>query len=496
MFDNLRRVSRQLLAYGTADAAVLAVNFLLLPVYTRVLQPAEYGALALLLVFEAVLKPTLRSGLDSAYLRLYFDYPRPADRRSLAKTVLVFILALNGSALVLLWPLSSWLTRLAVGDLQYVSALQLVALNTGLSNLAFLPFCLFRVQERSALVGSLTFLRSFSTIVVRLVLVVGFRQGVFGLALADVIVTTVLVLALTPTLVSMIGGTFSRPMLRALLRYGFPQVPQGLLSQVMSMSDRYVLGMFLPLRDLGVYSIGSTMASVLKLYPVAFESAWMPFAFSSLTRRDAPLVFARMASYAFAVLCFAALGVVLLAEPVTRLVLPVSYHRAPAVVPLLALGITIQAAAWFMATSINVAKRTSRHPVATAAGAAASLLGSVALIPRFGVMGAAAGVLCGQVALATTTAWFAQRYYPIPYEAARLAKTTAATAALAAIGLLARGPTPAWNLVGAVALLAAYPVVLLAWRFLQRWEADAIRQFLRARGSGARGGTPGEPGRP
>jgi hypothetical protein len=111
-------------------------------------------------------------------------------------------------------------------------------------------------------------------------------------------------------------------------------------------------------------------------------------------------------------------------------------------------------------------------------------------------MGAAAGVLCGQVALATTTAWFAQRYYPIPYEAARLAKTTAATAALAAIGLLARGPTPAWNLVGAVALLAAYPVVLLAWRFLQRWEADAIRQFLRARGSGARGGTPGEPGRP
>jgi O-antigen/teichoic acid export membrane protein len=109
------------------------------------------------------------------------------------------------------------------------------------------------------------------------------------------------------------------------------------------------------------------MASVLKLYPVAFESAWMPFAFSSLTRRDAPLVFARMASYAFAVLCFAALGVVLLAEPVTRLVLPVSYHRAPAVVPLLALGITIQAAAWFMATSINVAKRTSRHPVACSA---------------------------------------------------------------------------------------------------------------------------------
>jgi len=486
MFDNLRRVSRQLLAYGTADAAVLAVNVVLLPVYTRVLQPAEYGALALLLVFEAVLKPTLRCGLDSAYLRLYFDYPQKDDQRALAKTVLVFILALNSAALVLLWPLSAWLTGMVVRDVQYVSALQLVALNTGLSNLAFLPLCLFRVQERSSLVGSLTFLRSFSTVVVRLVLVVGFRQGVFGLALADVIVTSVLVFGLTPTLVSMIGGTFSRPMIRALLRYGFPQVPQGLLSQVMSMSDRYVLGMFLPLRDLGVYSIGSTMASVLKLYPVAFESAWMPFAFSSLKRRDATAVFARMASYAFAVLCFAALGIVLLAEPATRLVLPASYQRAPDVVPLLALGITIQAAAWFMATSINVAKRTSRYPIATAVGAVASLLGSLALIPRFGVMGAAAGVVCGQLALTMTTAWFAQRYYPIPYEASRLAKTLATTSGLVAIGLLVRGSMPGWNLVEAVALLAAYPVILLAVRFLQPWEADAIRQFLHARRSGAR----------
>lgn len=496
MFDNLRRVSRQLLAYGTAEAAVLAVNVLLLPVYTRVLQPAEYGALALLLVFEAVLKPSLRCGLDAAYLRLHFDYPREEDRRSLATTMLLFIVALNGVVLLALWPVSSWLTRVVVGDVQYLRALQLVALNTGLSNLAFLPLSLFRVQERSSLVGTVTFLRSFSTVLVRLVLVVGFRQGVFGLALADVIVTSLLVLGLAPTLGSMIGGTFSPPMMRAALRYGFPQVPQGLLSQVMSMSDRYVLGMFLPLRDLGVYAIGSTMASVLKLYPVAFESAWMPFAFSSLTRRDAPAVFARMASYAFAVMCFAALAIVLFAAPVTRLVLPSSYHRAPDVVPLLALGITIQAGAWFMATSINVAKRTSRYPIATAAGAIASLTGSLVLIPRFGVMGAAAGVVCGQVVLTAATGWFAQRYYPIPYETRRLAKALAVALILAGAGLLLRGAGPLGNLAGATALLAAYPVMLLGVRFLQPWETDAIRKFLRARASRGRPGAPAEPGNP
>jgi len=491
MFDNLRRLSRQLFAYGTADAMVLAINVVLLPIYTRVLSPDEYGALALLLVFEAILKPMLRCGLDSAYLRLHFDYPHEGDRQTLGTTALWFVLALNGVAVAGLWPVSSWLTMSLLGNLDYRASLQLVVLNTSLSNLVFLPLSQFRAQERSALVGSLSFLRSLATIVTRLVLVVGLRKGVFGLVLADVIVTGGLVVGLAPAIRRMTGGSFSRTALRDLLQYGFPQVPQGLLSQVMATSDRYVLGLHLSLRDLGVYSIGNTIASVLKLYPVAFESAWMPFAFSSLRRRDAPDVFARMASYAFAVLCFAALGVTLFAEPVTRLVLPPAYSQSTVVVPVLALGITIQAAAWFLATSINVAKRTSRHPLAMAVGAAASLVGSLTLIPRFGVMGAAYGVGCGQLALTVTTAWFAQRYYPIPYEKKRLVKAGVAALALALLGGVVRTES-AWSNLGFAALLvAAYPALLLGLRFLQPWESAALRQFLTAHGRSKATTSPG-----
>lgn len=478
MFDNLRRVSRQSLAYGTADAAVLAINVVLLPIYTRVLRPAEYGALALLLVFEAVLRTTLRCGLDSAYLRLYYDYPRDDDRRSLAKTVLTIVLVLNGTALIVLWVASPRLTLSLFGNLDYIVALQLVALNTSLSNLVFLPLSLFRVQERASLVGTLSFLRSFGTVVTRIILVIGFHQGVFGLALADVIVTSLLVVGLARSFGRMIGGRFSWPMLRGLLHYGSPHVPHGLLSQVMSTADRYVLGMYLPLSELGVYMIGSSMASMLKLFPSALETAWMPFAFSSLTRRDAPIVFARMSSYAFAVLGFLALGVALFAEPVTRLVLPSAYHRAPVVVPLLALGITIQVAASFLATSINVAKRTGSYPLVTAAGAVASLVGCVVLIPRFGMMGAALGVGCGQTALTVTMAWFAQRYYPIPYEKWRLTKTAVAALALFGVGVVLRTGSAWWDLLVAAGLLVAFPVVLLGMRFLQPWETQALTQVL------------------
>ena len=108
------------------------------------------------------------------------------------------------------------------------------------------------------------------------------------------------------------------------------------------MTDRFVLGLYLSLQDVGVYSIGITMASVLKLFPVAFASAWMPFAFSSLGRADAQVMFARQASYAFAVMCFGAVGAAVLAGPVVELVLPRA-SPGPGRDSGACLGITIQA---------------------------------------------------------------------------------------------------------------------------------------------------------
>ena len=374
----------------------------------------------------------------------------------------------------MLWPAAPLLTQAIVGSPQYVLALRLVALNTVLSNLVFLPLAQFRAEERAALVGTLNFARSFGTTVVRLVFVVGLRFGVTGLPLADVIVTTALLVGLAGALGRMMRGRFSVPVLKDVLRYGFPQVPTGVLSQVMAMSDRPVLGRFLSRDSVGVYAIGSTMASVLKLFPVAFETAWMPFAFSQAHRPDAPKVFARMATYAFTVLCFGALGAALLAGPVVRLVLPATYHEAPVVVPLLALGIVFQAGAWFLNTSLNIAKRTATYPITTTVGAVASLAGNLLFVPVWGLQGAALGTVCGQVALAAVTAGIAQRTYRIPYETARLSKAAGLAIVLFVAGRALRVNAPWLDAIVSAGIVASYPVLLLFVRFLQDWEIAAL----------------------
>lgn len=494
VFDNVGRVARQLAAYGTAEVAVLAVNFLLLPVYTRVLTTREYGAFALLLVCEAFFKPLFRWGLDTAFLRFHYECRTDDDRRLLGGTIATFLLVVNGGLLALLLAIGPLLNSWLLGTRDFLSAYQLLALNLFLGTFLFLPLGRLRIQERSAEYATLTFVRSFGTVLARLALVVGFRLGVLGLMLADLVVTVLLGLALVGTFRRIVGRRVSARLLRTLLRFGLPQVPHGLLSQTMAMADRFVLGLYLPLRDVGIYLIGASIAAVLKLFPVAFEAAWMPFAFDSMRRADAPRLFARLATYAFGVLVALTLGMALLADEVVRLMVPAAFRPAAAVVPLLAVGIAIQSLAWFLATSLHIAKRADVYPVVTLIGAAVSVASSFVLIPPLGLWGAALATVAGQTATTAATAWFAQRAYRIPYETGRLAQLALlAVAIYATRDLVSTGG--GWATVGVRVLwLLLFPAGLLALRFFRPEERHQIEEAVRALTYGRRqpAAVPGE----
>ena len=480
MLDNVRRVSRQLVAYGTADVATLAINVLLLPLYTRVLSPREYGAFALLIVFEGFLKPVFRWGLDTAYVRFYYDQATEHGRRTLAGTITIFLTVVNGVLLLCFLLAAPAINQWLLDTDAYVTAFLLLVVNSFVSNVLFLPLGLLRIQERAPRLAALNFSRALGTILLRILFVLVLRLSVLGLFMADLIATLVLLGWLGGTFRSMIELRFSMSSLRPLLRFGFPQLPHGLLSQTMALSDRFVLGLFFPLAQVGLYLIGATIASTIKFFPVAFEAAWMPFAFDSMRRKDAPALFARMASYAFAVLVFLSLAVVTLADSAVRAMLPSTYHAATAVVPVLVLGIMIQSLSWFLGTSLNIAKQTRVYPLATGMGAATSLTATVLLVPRLGLMGAAWGVLAGQTAATVVTGYFAQRSYWIPYEGGRLARVVLiATAAYVLIDQVTL--SSAWfTLVLRALLLSVFPLGLFVLRFFQGSETDDLRTLAAA----------------
>jgi O-antigen/teichoic acid export membrane protein len=477
MFNNVRRISRQLFAYGTADVLVLAISFLLLPIYTRVLSPREYGALALLLVFEAVLKIISRWGMDAAFLRLYYEHPA-GERSTLAGTIAGFFALANGALAVLLLALAAPINRALFDSLEFIWPYRLLIVNIFLSTFLVLPLTLLRIQERARLFATINFSLSFGTIVLRLLFVVGLGFGIFGILLADVVMTVVLLLALARTMRSMIGRRFSSAHLGQLFRYGFPFVPNGVLTHVMGMGDRFILSLYMPLREVGFYLIAGSVAALIKYFPVAFDVAWTPFAYDSMQRSDAPVLFARLATYAFAVLAASLVALSGLAPPLMDLILPPEYGQVGPLVPILALALAIQTVRVLPGTSLNVAKKTTVYPTVTAAGAIISVAAYFALIPRFGTYGAATALLISQVLTTALMIYLAQRAYRIPYEVGRIVKVVA-VAAVTYVAMMTIVSGSSWRTVAVrIALLLLFPAGLLLLRFLRPQELADIRKLL------------------
>ena len=482
MFASVQRLFRHLVVYGSADAAALAINAFLLPVFTRVLSLQEYGVLALVLVLEAFLKVLFRWGFDTSYLRLHYDRGAAGRQRELAGTAAIFLIAVNGILLAALWAAGPAISWLFFDTGAHAWVLRLLALNLFVSNFHFLPLTQLRIEERSREVAGWAMVRSFGTIAARLVFVVALRWSVLGFMVADLVVSFVLLAGLWPTLTRMTRWRFRPALARELLIVGLPRVPHGALHQITAMADRLLLGWYLSMEQLGLYSVGATIASTLKLYPVALTTAWTPLAFEAMRRPDAPVFYAKTATYAFAVMAALATALVLLADPIVRLLTPAVYHPAAALLPLLVVGVTIQAAAGFVSTALHIAKRLAPLPVITFVAATASVAANLMLIPALGTQGAALASALAQAALLGATWWFVRTSYPIPYERVRLAKIAgvATVVSLAGLGARVLAPPLVADLVSVV-LLAAFPAGLVAARVFRPTETARLRAWLQGR---------------
>jgi O-antigen/teichoic acid export membrane protein len=456
LFPKIRELTKNLAIYGLGDAAIQVVNFLLLGVYVQYLSKEDYGVLALLGLVEAVTKLFFRWGVDGSFMRFWYDCADDRSRQRLASTLFFFLLATNGVLLIASVAaspaLASWL-----GAPGYTRALQLVLLNTFAIGFTFIPFHVLRMQQRAREFSLLSFARSSSTLVLRLILVVGVGYGVMGVVIADLAVTTVLLAVMIPWFAPLIRPVFSPAVLRESLAFGLPRVPHGFAQQVIAVGDKFVLSLHVSLAQVGLYSMGVSVGLIQKMFLAAFEYAWAPFYYATVREPGAARVFSAVTTYGVAVMALMTAGLSAIAADLLELVTHGQYTAAAGVVAWTSIGVFFQGVYLMTSIGLNITKRTQYYPVSTAIAAVANIGLNVALIPRLGIMGAAYANGVSYAIQAGIAYRYSQRFYPVAYEWSRLIRVilSAALAWLAAAALPAMHP-----LLGIVARGATVVVVM------------------------------------
>jgi O-antigen/teichoic acid export membrane protein len=472
----LSALVKNLVVYGLGDLANSIVGMLLLPLYLHYLSVDDFGVIALLGTLEMVTKLTFRWGVDGSFMRLYYDCESDGDKQRLASTLFWFLVAVNGTLLAIALAAVPFIAPALFGVGGYGLALALQLVNTFVIGFNFLPYHVMRMQGQTRHFAVFTTLKTTVTNVARIVLIVGFGQGVLGFVLADLVTTTLLMIALTPWYRHLLRFVFSRTVLREALSYGLPRVPHGLANQLMTVGDDWVLRAFGGLGAVGVYSIGERFGLTLKLVLANFEYAWQPFYFETMKRPDAKRTFRLVTTYGLAVLVLLEAGLAAIAVDVVHLMATPDMYAASAFIPWVGLGVVFQGVYLLTSIGMNITKSTKLYPVATVIAAATSISGNLLLVPRFGPIGAAWSNALAFATLAAVAMRMAQRVYPMTYEWGRIARLAIAGIGAYLLTWLIPASTPAWLglLARGTLVCVAYPLLLLALGFYHRDETAFV----------------------
>ena len=469
----IQRLTKHSAIYGVGGFVQRVLAVLLLPLYLLYLSDTDYGTIETLIALSTIIFTLLRSAIQNSFFRFYFDADDEASRARIVRTAfwstMVAATAALAAGLALAEPISQGL----FGTDERTNLVRVAFLGLWATMNYDQLTALFRVEERSVSFSVASLVNVVLTIVVTVLLLVVYDQGPMGVLVGNFSGTVAVWAGLLAYRRVHLGLEFDGELFRRMLAFGWPFVPSAVAFAAIDFSDRFFIGQLKGQDDVGVYALGVRIAAVLVFFFWAFRLAWPAFAYSIRDDEEARRTYGYVLTYVVAAGVWVATGLSLLAPWLVELIGGARFAEARHVVAPLCFAAVAFGAYVVVVISIGRARRMASNFVITGVAALLNILLNIALIPPYGIRGAAFATLAAYLAMFAGMAWKAQRVFPVPYQWRRVA-----TAVAVGVGLTAAGKALDVNLPAALALGLAYPVVLAALGFFLPAERARIRRVL------------------
>jgi O-antigen/teichoic acid export membrane protein len=474
----LRRLVRALAAYQVADVVSKFIAVLLLPVYTRYINPAGYGVVELLgngVIFISIL---VRLGIIEAFLRYYFTDADPERRDALTRKATGFLLVTTTVACAALAAASSPLSQLVLGHRDQLTFLVAVLGLWTFTNLE-LAYALLRVDERLRAYATASLLNVGLTIAASVVLVVGLGDGARGLLLGNYGASTVVLLGLWWTMRARLRPRNARvEPFELLMRFGLPTVPAEASVYALSIVDRFYIYHDRSQALAGLYSIAVKVAGAVAFIVRAFQYAWPPLAYSVTDDRQASRLYGLVTTYYALVAGFVVAGLTLLGRWVLRVLAAHSFFGAYRALPWVALGWALYGLWVVFLVIAGRAKVTTRNFPASLAALAANVVLILLLVPPLGIAGAGIALCGAYLVMLTVMHLLTRRAFKVAFEWRRLAQLCVVMGAVAVAGDLLLPTHGVVGFITRLAALCAIPILLAATGFAHSEERRELRALV------------------
>jgi len=307
-------------------------------------------------------------------------------------------------------------------------------------------------------------------------------------------VTLLLALALLGTLQARPGGGFDRELLVRLLRGSWPFFITSLFVMLYARLDIVMLSFMRGEKEVGYYNAAYKVMEGLGLLSASFVAAVYPVLARLFVddRNRLLLVFRRAFRLLLAFVLPAATGLAVTAPDLMPALFGAEFQTAAWALMILVWGQALDSINPLLAQTLRATDRERSVAAITGLGALFNFLANLALIPPFGLYGAAAATVASFLVVLAANLFVLRRTVGSAALIGSLARTAAATAAMAgALILLQRtlllNFTSGWRLGMTIAAgVVLYPLLAFLFGVLHKEDRELLKTIFR-RGTRQRG---------
>ncbi len=479
LFYRIKSVMKHSLVYGLFDFLGKAGAIILVPLYAKMLGPAEYGMLELFTVTASLLLITGIMGFNSALTRYYVTEEQPDEQNRIFQTALLSVLFVAGIIALILILSAPLVSRIFFGTQSYALYWRILFITVFSDSITGILLALYRSQTRPGLYSTINFTKLILTLGLNVVFVGFLREGIYGVLIGNLLGSACglgLSLVFSARLIRL---KFSKRYLVLLSKFGLPLLVSGFAFFVLNSADRYFLKHYTGLADLGAYALGYKVGMLMSLAVNAFVVAWPPLMFKIVGDPHADKTFATVLTYYLFVSCAILIAVGSFGYEIVRVIGTPQYAAASGIIVYILMSYLFQGAYYIMSTGAIVTDHTKVIPVIVGVCALINTGANLALIPPYGMMGAAIATVISYAFLPVGMYFASQRYFKIDFERRRILKVVFATVVTLGLNAVIIGHAGIAPAGAKLAVVLSYPFILLGMRFFTEEELTRIKLAVR-----------------
>lgn len=402
-----------ILAFGSSLSKYLSV--LLIPIYSRFISPEDYGVLSLVAIISLILNAFCSLALTNGISRyIYYADDEKVSKDSIIWSPLIFIFLNSLIILGFVAFFYEFFTFYIFGSEKFESIFLIIIFTIFFTNFNSVGLSILVFEKKVTKVVSLNLLTVLLQGGLGIYFVAFLSKGLLGIIQASLI-SSILIFFVTYFLsFSKYKIEFNRSILKKQLKFSLPLLIAILAFFFIDSSDRYLLNLYLPLSEVGLYNIGYQGALFILILVDGFSLAWPPFYHSNNQNGDSQrLCYPVLLIFSFSAFIFI-LFISLFAPVVLNLLTPYEYHQAYTIVPYVTFAYALKGPYIIFLMGILMKNKTYIQLILECIAAGINVLLNIYLINSIGREGAAISTLMSYGFLCISTFMVVQYINRIP----------------------------------------------------------------------------------